>query len=105
MKNIVQQYFQNDRKVPFIVRRGNWSLNYGLLVTSVKPRKTQNGWYGDVFGYPLPPLDGSKLSPYWGITGKPIKVKNSGCYQWIIVSDIPEQWKPFLKEKENVKST
>jgi hypothetical protein len=49
----VQQYFQNNKKVPFIVRRRNWSNIYGILITSVKPRETSNGWFGDVFGYPL----------------------------------------------------
>jgi hypothetical protein len=97
MKNIVQLYFQINKKVPFIVRRENWPNIYGILITSVKPKKTPTGWYGDVYGYPLPPLNGSKVNSYWGITGKPQKVKNSGSYQWIFVSDIPDKWKPFLK--------
>jgi hypothetical protein len=58
----VQQCFQNNKKVPFIVCRRNWSNIYGILITSVKPRETPNGWFGDVFGYPLPPLDGSSTN-------------------------------------------
>jgi hypothetical protein len=104
MKNIVQLYFQNKKKVPFIVRRENWHNIYGILITSVKPQKTPNGWFGNVYGYPLPPIDGSETNPFWGVTGKPAKVKNSGSYQWELVSEIPDKWKPFLKDKENVKS-
>jgi hypothetical protein len=68
----VQQYFQNNKKIPFIVHRRNWSNIYGILITSVKPRETSNGWFGDVFGYPL---DGSSTKPYWGIAGKPNNIK------------------------------
>ena len=96
LKNIVGLYFENKKEVPFIVRRENRSEIYGILVTSVKPRKTSSGWYGDVYGYPLPPLDGSKVNTYWGKTGKPQKVKNSGSYQWAIVKPVPKEWGEFL---------
>lgn len=97
MKNIVQLYFDNKKIVPFIVRRGNWSKNFGMLITSVKPKRKPSGWYGEVYGYPLPPSDGSKGNPYWGKTGKPQIVKNAGSYQWEIVDAIPEVWKPHLE--------
>ena len=96
MKNIVGIYFENKKEVPFIVRRESWSEFYGILVTSVKPQKTPSGWYGDVYGYPLPPLNGSKVYDYWGKTGKPQKVKNSGSYQWAFVKPVPKEWIKFL---------
>ena len=43
MKNIVQLYFDNDKQLPFIVRRESWSDSFALLIVSVKPRKTSNG--------------------------------------------------------------
>ena len=97
MKNIVQRYFENQKKVPFIVRRQSWSENYGMLVTRVIPRKTPSGWYGKVYGYPLPPLNGSEENSYWGTTGKPEIIRNAGSYQWLLIKDIPDLWKPFLK--------
>ena len=100
VKNIVQLYFENKKRVPFIVRRENWLDVYGMLVTGVKPKKTQNGWFGDVFGYPLPPLDGSDVNPYWGETGKVQKLKNSGSYQWVLIAEVPENWKSFLESKK-----
>ncbi len=96
MKNIVQRYFENNKNVPFIVRRVNWPRKYGMLVITVKPKKTPSGWYGEVYGYPLPALDGSPANLYWGETGKVRKVKNSGSYQWNIVKDIPKEWESYL---------
>lgn len=99
MKNIIQLYFENNKAVPFIIRREHWANNYGMIITSVNPKKTSNGWYGDVWGYPLPPLDNSSGNSYWGTTGKIEKIKNSGSYQWKRVEDIPEIWKKYMKQE------
>lgn len=101
MKNIIKNYFENGKKLPFIVRRENWPDVYGMLITSVRPKKTESGWYGDVYGYPLPPLDESEANEYWGITGKAEKVKNAGSYQWILIKDIPLRWQNYLENSQS----
>jgi hypothetical protein len=88
-KNIVQLYFENEKRVPFVVRRDRWPEVYGMVISTVRPRRGPNGWFGDVEGFPLPPLDGSEGDDYWGRTGEPSLVPNSGSYQWSIVNDIP----------------
>ena len=102
MKNIVQLYFDNDKKLPFIVRRGSWSDSFALLITSVKPRKTSNGWFGDVIGFGLPPLRGNRQNSYWGTPGNPKKVSCSGCYQWELVTDVHEKWQTFFAPNDEV---
>lgn len=98
MKNLIQLYFDNGKSVPFIARRSNWSKQYGLLVTDVKPRKTKSGWYGEVQGFALPPLDGSPANDYWGEVNAPREVPNSGSYQWSMVGDVPAEWKRFVEK-------
>lgn len=98
MKNLFQIYFDNNKKCPFVVRRENWSTNYGLLVSKVIPRKTPNGWYGIAYGYGLPPLDGSPENSYFGIPGEPQEIKCSGCFQWQIVPVVPDVWLSYFKK-------
>ena len=95
-KNIFELYMENNEKVPFIVRRESWDDTFGYLVTAVAP----NDLYGISHGFPLPPLDKDKsVSDYWGVTGVPSIMKNSGSYQWEKVEDIPNEWKCyFIKE-------
>lgn len=97
-KNIVQLYFDNGKRVPFIVRRDNWSGDYALLVTSVRPRRTPTGWYGSVQGFALPPLNGESAAERWGRTGEPIEVNCSGCYQWQLIEQAPREWMGYLPE-------
>lgn len=99
MKNIIELYFDNNKLVPFVVRRENWNDVFGILVTEVRPRKTATGWYGDVKGFPLPPLNGVAGNDYWGQTGCPAKVSCAGCYQWTLVKDVPEQWQKFMDQR------
>jgi hypothetical protein len=100
MKNLVQLYFENGKKLPFVARRNTWNEQYGILVTAVKPRKTETGWYGTVKGFSLPPLDGSQPNDYWGEVGKPTEIPNSGSYQWSLVDNIPDKWQQIIQEDQ-----
>ena len=97
-KNIIQLYFDNGKKVPFVVRRENWPASYALVVTRVRPRRSGSGWFGEVEGFPLPPLDGSEGNDYWGRPGEPSDVPNSGSYQWSMVTEIPPEWKVWVQD-------
>lgn len=92
MKNIIQLYFENQKRVPFVVRRESWTDAFGLAVISVRPKKSGKGWYGAVLGYGLKPLDGTPSNEYWGTASDPIEVHCAGCYQWVIVDTIPSEW-------------
>ncbi len=84
-KNIAQLYFENGKKLPFIIRRESWNNKYGLLVKSVNPYQS---------GFGLPPLDGSESTGYWA--GEIGDISCSGCYQWILITDIPSQWLQYI---------
>lgn len=96
MKNIIQLYFDVGRQVPFVVRRANWGPQYGLAVTSVSPRRSSGGWYGEASGFGLPPLDGTLPNDYWGFPGQPVSIGTAGSYQWQLVSPVPEHWLQYL---------
>jgi len=66
MKNIFEVHRRRSVHLPFIVRRENWSEQYGELVIDLEPEKTDTGIYGSAFGFCLPPTSGKSANPYWG---------------------------------------
>lgn len=78
MKNIFQLYVLNQKIVPFVVRRQNWSDGLFLVVTSVRP----SGDYGSAFGYGFPLGDFFRGTP-----DNPLLIACAGCYQWEFSSD------------------
>jgi hypothetical protein len=49
IKNIFEIWKDNEEKVPFTVRRQNWSDQYYTIVTKIEITK----WpYGNAYGYP-----------------------------------------------------
>lgn len=93
MKNIIQLYFDNDKKVPFVVRRANWGVEFALVVIDVIPKKSGKKWYGKAFGFALPCINSN---PYWGTEEEPVDVSCAGAFQWEIVEDLPAEWKEIV---------
>lgn len=85
-KNLTQLYFQNEKRVPFVVRRWNWPENCVAVITRVVPRKVGRAWYGDVYGFAT--KDGVPNGWTWGAAGESVIVPNSGSYQWEFVKDL-----------------
>lgn len=99
-KNIMQLYFDNGKKVPFVVARVSWRGHYGILVTGVqlKPYQASGGkriWYGSAYGFSLPQADGS-VNDYWGVPGSPSSISCAGSYQWRIVPSA--EWLPSWRD-------
>lgn len=84
-KNIFQLWEENDKRVPFVVRRWNWKEAFAAVVERVECEKMP---YGKAYGYALTngaPSDYFKIYPKWKKTRE---LPNTGSYQWKIV-DIP----------------
>jgi len=85
-KNLTQLYFQNAKRVPFVVRRWTWPDNCVAVITRVLPRKVGSSWYGEVYGFTV--MDGVPNGWTWGAPGESVLVPNSGSYQWELVADL-----------------
>ena len=82
--NILQIWGNNDFNVPFIVRRENWSMDFGLIVILAEVKKYP---YGDAFGYSLPPLNGASPDPSWGTFEQPLNIEYRELCQWERVTE------------------
>lgn len=80
-KNIMQLYIENNKVVPFRVRRESWPEGAILLITDVI---LDGKGYGSAKGYLIGSVRGYS-SDYWGIPGRPKEISCAGCYQWIMV--------------------
>ena len=99
--NIFRLYLENEKKVPFVVRRNSWGEDYGLLVLSVELNRypaSKGGPYGTATGFGLPPLNGNEPQEYWGLPGCPVEVRNAGSWQWERVENIPQEWSGIVSQ-------
>lgn len=82
MLNIFQIFIENDKNVPFYVRRASWNRIYKLKVIEVLPK----GNYGKAIGYAVPAIDkmgfALPVNDYWGTEANPKEISCAGCYQW-----------------------
>ena len=81
IKNIFQLWDEIGRKVPFKVRRENWSKRYIVIVEKIECEKMP---YGKAYGYTTD--NGQKSDHYdhdktWRLTGE---IPCAGCYQWYL---------------------
>ena len=85
-KNIFEIWDENGRKLPFAVRRDNWTEQYYTVVEEVEIKK----WpYGIARGYPT--INGHRTNHYnysssWR---KDRQIPSAGSYQWTLVKDDP----------------
>jgi hypothetical protein len=101
MKNIMQIYVERGSGVPFVVRRENWSADYGLVVVRVELKDTGRGLYGKAYGFGLPPLNGKRADSRFGTPAKLKEISCAGCYQWEEVLDLPDEWVVSLRIAES----
>lgn len=103
-KNIFQIWKEIGKKVPFGVRRDNWSNEYYTIVEKIEIRR----WpYGSAFGYPT--ING-KYSNHYEYSNEWVKAKlipGAGSYQWTFapVAKLPEMNKDNIpsQNKKNKK--
>ena len=91
-KNIFQLWEENDRRVPFVVRRWNWKEAFAAVVERVECEEMP---YGKAYGYALTngaPSDYFKIYPKWKYERE---LPNAGSYQWKKV-DIPVPTDPTI---------
>ena len=107
-KNIFQIWKENGEKIPFAVRRRNWSNRYYTVVMAINIKK----WpYGDAFGYSTKNGVYSNHYEYDNAWKKNGIIPCAGCYQWTIVGNpriyekACEHFKMqfFSRKKESVK--
>ena len=82
MQNVFEIWEANGRKVPFAVRRWNWTNQYATVIEHVECEKMP---YGKAFGYPTTygqPSSHYESYPKWRATRE---VPNAGSYQWELV--------------------
>lgn len=82
MLNVFEIWDANERKVPFVVRRSNWSGQFATVIERIECDKMP---YGKAFGYPT--TNGRPSNHYqsyakWRVTRE---VPNAGSYQWELV--------------------
>lgn len=83
-KNIFEIWKENGEKLPFSVRRDNWSTEYATVVEEIEIRK----WpYGIARGYPT--RNGEKSNHYYYSSEwrKNRQIPCAGNYQWTLVKD------------------
>lgn len=83
-KNIFQIWSEIGKRIPFAVRRDNWSNEYYTIVEKIELRRYP---YGYAYGYPT--INGEYSDHYdYDIDWKNKRViPCAGCYQWSFVSD------------------
>lgn len=83
-KNIFQIWSEIGKRVPFAVRRDNWSSEYYTIVEKIELRRFP---YGYAYGYPT--INGEYSDHYdYDIDWKNKKlIPCTGCYQWSFVPD------------------
>lgn len=83
-RNIFQIWRDLGEKIPFAVRRRDWSERYYTVVEKIEIKK----WpYGNAYGYPTE--NGRKSDHYEYDNGwkKYRLIPCAGCYQWTLVKD------------------
>jgi len=98
-KNIFEIWKENGEKIPFAVRRNNWTENFYTVVTKVEIKK----WpYGKAYGYST--INGKFTNHYSYDNGwrKEGTIPCAGCYQWTFVKNI--DWEYCLNIPQDVKS-
>ena len=78
-KNIFQLWEENNKLVPFKVKRDNWGDSYYVVVEKIE---ITNFPYGKAYGYPV--ANSKKTNHYnydkkWREEGL---IPCAGCYQW-----------------------
>lgn len=83
-KNVFELWVENDKKLPFAVRRWSWHFTTYFIVKKINVKwgyyKKTGKLYGEAFG-----------DMYLGgkIAEKDIALNCCGCYQWERVNDVP----------------
>jgi len=76
-KNVFDLWVDNDKKLPFFVRRWSWSTHSKFMVAKIEPKQTKTGLYGSAYGYFY---NDDKKNEY-------SKLSCAGNYQWDKVFD------------------
>ena len=83
-KNIFEIWKDNGEKLPFAVRRDNWSSEYASIVEEIEIRK----WpYGIARGYATRNGKRSNHYSYSAEWRKDRQIPCAGCYQWTLVEN------------------
>lgn len=93
-KSIFDLYQLNNRQVPFMVRRDNWSNIHGLMVTKVDIESDQS--HSKAYGFVIRDLYEMEPNDDWRTTEHIKEISCDGCFQWQIVRELPDQWKRLI---------
>ena len=96
MKNVFELWMENDKKLPFKVKRRSWHPYTYFLVKIIEDvkwdyYKEKGKLYGKAYGDMF--LRGK-------LTDKNIKLNCDGCYQWEIVKDVSDTSEEEYNEKK-----
>ena len=84
-QNIFQIWKELGEKVPFAVRRQNWSDAYYVVVEKIEIGKFP---YGRAYGFPVSNSRYSDHFEYDSRWRKKRIIPNCGSYQWELVEDV-----------------
>ncbi len=101
-KNIFEIWKDNGKRLPFAVRRVNWTNQYYTIVTGIKIKK----WpYGDAYGYPTVMGVYSDHYEYEREWRENQIIPCCGCYQWHYVKNpliIEDDYQRFIANHPSV---
>jgi len=84
IKNIFQIWDENNRTIPFKVRREHWPINCMVVVERIECEKLP---YGKAFGFPIKDGVESGHFNYDKHWKKEKLIPSCGSYQWVLVND------------------
>lgn len=91
-KNIIQLWMDNEKNLPFPVRRNTWNTSHYALITKVKVKKLP---YGDVEGIYF--FNGKQQNT------NSEEISSAGCYQWDFAEIVGFSKPVFKGPQKNIK--